>query len=131
MRWIVPVSLAFSATVAAAQLRAPMEPIDALIGAADCTDVGQCRVIGIGSRSCGGPDSYRAWSTLVTDEQALVAAVAKHAADVERINQQTGRMSTCVIVPEPAVSCLRSPGASRGTCVLQTQPRSGGARDVR
>lgn len=117
--------LTLAACPALAQQDALLQRIDALIGAAPCHDDGQCRVIGVGARSCGGPESYRAWSTLVTDERALVAATEAHAAARREADRKMGVLSTCEILPEPAVACVR------GTCTVQQATPRGTGRNLR
>jgi hypothetical protein len=45
--------------------------IDELIGRATCTTTGQCRVIAVGAKPCGGPAGHRAYSTVDTNEAVL------------------------------------------------------------
>ncbi|MBC8055009.1 MAG: hypothetical protein H7Y61_00350, partial [Rhizobiales bacterium] len=52
-----------------------MARVRALIGAAGCESDAQCRSIGIGTKACGGPEFYLAWSIAGTDEAALLREV--------------------------------------------------------
>ena len=52
----------------------PSTSVLSLIGDAACASDAECRTIGVGARACGGPQSYRAWSTRRTDAAALAAA---------------------------------------------------------
>jgi len=116
--------LALAACGASAQHDALLQRMDTLIATASCNEDAQCRVIGIGARSCGGPESYRAWSTLVTNEEALAAAADAYAAKRREADRKSGALSTCEILPEPAVACVS------GTCTLQ-RGRAGGGRNLR
>jgi hypothetical protein len=53
------------------------------IGEAACDDDAQCRSLGVGSRPCGGPEAYLAWSTkeVARPPTADVKAQAKAGAD--------------------------------------------------
>lgn len=92
--------------------------IDALIGSARCRDDGQCRIVGIGANPCGGPERYLAWSIVVTDADALRRLAARHAEQRQRLHEQTGMSSVCVVLPEPAVRCDRPAADAEGRCVL-------------
>lgn len=86
--------------------------IRALIGTAACTDVSQCRTVGIGARPCGGPQAYLAWSTAHTDGAALAALAEKFKLEREAANAASGELSTCQFFPDPGASC------HAGTCQL-------------
>jgi hypothetical protein len=93
--------------------------IDTLIGVASCDNDAQCRVAAVGHRSCGGPESFRAWSIRVTESGALDAALRDHAQERRREQAKTGEMSTCQVLPVPAAACLSAAaGAGTGRCVL-------------
>lgn len=49
------------------------------IGSASCTESIQCKTVGVGARTCGGPEGYLAFSTSVTVPAALEALAARHA----------------------------------------------------
>lgn len=87
--------------------------IQALIGQAPCDDTRQCRAVGIGVKSCGGPASYLAWSNKHTPAQELDALVERHKQASQREDRQQGRVSNCAIVPAPGAQCVK------GTCQLQ------------
>jgi hypothetical protein len=99
--------------------------IDALIGVASCDSEAQCRVALIGYRSCGGPESFRAWSIRFTEAGALEAALRDHVQERRHEQAKFGEMSTCQVLPVPAAACLSgAPGAGTGRCVLS--PVAGG-----
>lgn len=66
----------------------------------------ECRVVGIGSRPCGGPERFMIYSTANTNEAVLFKLVGaynrKRAAD----NRREGMVSDCRVLPEP-VAVLR------------------------
>jgi len=103
--------------------------IDTLIGAASCDNDAQCRVAPVGHRSCGGPESFRAWSIRVTEAGALESALHDHAQERQREQEKSGEMSTCQVLPVPAAACLVGvAGADGGRCVLSGIAGSPGIR---
>jgi len=84
-----------------------------LIGPAACRDDSQCRALPLGSKPCGGPEGYVAWSTAATDGRQLEALAARYKDARQARNQRLGLMSDCSVVPEPAVRCV--PAAEAGT----------------
>ena len=91
--------------------------IGQLIGDAKCGSDQQCRVAGIGALSCGGPESYRAWSTASTDAKKLTRLLEAYATERQRFNEAAGLMATCEVKPAPAARCERT-GTAPGKCVL-------------
>lgn len=101
-----------------------LKHIEALIGDAACHSDNECRVIGIGAMACGGPEAFRAWSTLRTHQGKLEDLVARDAAFRRRELDRLGMQSTCVVKPVPAVSCVATGKAGElGRCTLRA-PRS-------
>lgn len=94
----------------------PADELRALIGDASCSDHAQCRTIAWGSKACGGPQSYVAYSTLRTDASKLEALAKRHAEAQARDNEASGRLSNCMLVTDPGAQCV----ASR--CVLNKVP---------
>lgn len=76
-----------------------------LIGTPTCTDGSQCRVIGVGSKPCGGPWGYLIYSTANVDTVVLQALVDEHARFEEEVNRKRGLISDCSIPPKPAPAC--------------------------
>ena len=100
-----------------------LQRIGALIGAATCHTDAQCAVAAIGHRSCGGPESFRAWSTRDTQPAALHSALQAHAQARQRQQEKTGEMSTCNVLPVPAAACMPpAAGTGPGRCVLSANP---------
>jgi hypothetical protein len=112
--------------------------VGALIGDAACDTDAQCRTVAVGSKPCGGPDAYLAWSTLRTDEQALLAAAAREAAASKAAAQAQGMVSNCALVTDPGAFCAQASaaastgGAGSGTvapkvCRLRSRGAGGSA----
>jgi hypothetical protein len=85
-----------------------------MIGTADATDVAFCREIAFGSKPCGGPWKYLAYSTAVTDSTALAEKVARYNRWEADINEREGRGSDCAFVTPPGVEL------SNGHCILKS-----------
>lgn len=104
-----------------------------LIGGAACTASEQCRTLAFGAKACGGPQSYLAWSTQVSDPAALRAAAERYAAWRREDLNKRGVVSDCALVVDPGAACVPEPAASapgQGACRL-LGGRAGGARDAR
>ena len=114
-----------ASTPAADDGAAALGQIDSLIGAARCTADDQCRVAGVGSHSCGGPESYRAWSTAATPAPKLQQRLQAYAQQRQRWRDKVGLLSTCDLQPPPSARCDRV-GTEPGRCVLV--PAGGGLR---
>jgi hypothetical protein len=94
------------------QIQQEREQIRQLIGDAKASDPSQCRVLALGHKACGGPETYVAYSTEQTDETELLK-LAEHYKNAQQTMQKQERMySDCAIVPEPTV------GWVNGYCVL-------------
>ena len=99
----------------AAKLRAP---IAALIGNAPCDNQGQCHVVGIGAKPCGGPSGFLAWSDKKTDAKALEAAVQVQAKAARDENKASGLASDCAMAPTPVAVCRPRAADGLKSCEL-------------
>jgi hypothetical protein len=68
--------------------------------------VSQCRLVAFGSKPCGGPREYLAYSTAITDSTALTTAVARYNAHEAEANRQSDRISDCRMVVRPTVTVV-------------------------
>lgn len=85
-----------------------------------CDGPQQCQSIGVGSKACGGPERYLAWSSKQGDGARLKQLVARHAAARREEDLRDGMMSTCSVVSDPGATC------EAGRCVLRA-PGPGGS----
>jgi cytochrome c553 len=106
---------------------ATLARIEQLVGTARCETERQCRAVGLGSRPCGGPERYLAWSVAETDERTLMDLAATYAEQRRALNEAIGRLGTCSILPEPGVRCEPAPSGGRGRCVVVPGTRGGAA----
>jgi hypothetical protein len=95
-----------------------MAPITTLIGDAECDSQSQCHAIGVGSKPCGGPSAYLAWSSRKTDPSSLQAAVKAHAQAQSEENKTSGLVSDCRVQPEPTAVCRPRASDGKKTCQL-------------
>ena len=118
--WVPAVAHGADALPAGATAQQRSEQIAQRIGVAACADDSECRVIGIGARACGGPESFAAWSVAKTDAVALQQLVERDADARRKELEAKGIMSTCVMLPVPGVRCVRPEGAggAAGRCAL-------------
>jgi hypothetical protein len=94
---------------ACASAQTPTEQLWKKIQAANsdlaCDDNSQCHSLGVGSKACGGPENYLAWSSKNSDGAQLKALVEQHAAARRADDQRLGMMSTCSVVSDPGATC--------------------------
>ena len=87
------------------ELQGLRSEIQGIVGDAACTHDSECKAIGYGSKPCGGPSSYLAYSVKNTDVPLLEGKVQQFNA-LQRAHQGKLRIfSDCRVVPKPAVAC--------------------------
>ena len=83
-----------------------------------CDSDSQCHSLGVGSKACGGPERYLAWSSQHGDGAQLKALVEQHSAARRTEDAREHMMSTCSLVSDPGAVCRA------GRCVLNTVNRA-------
>jgi len=78
-----------------------------------CRNDQQCHSLGVGSKACGGPERYLAWSDYQRHDQHLQQLAAAYAAARNADDQRQQLMSNCALVPDPGAQCRA------GRCVLR------------
>ena len=111
------------ASPVAGKTEALWKKIQAANADTSCDAQSQCHTIGIGSKACGGPERYMAWSSKNSDGAALKALIARHAAARRADDQREHMMSTCSVVADPGASCRA------GVCAIN--PGGGANTDPR
>jgi len=106
----------------AADSAAPTGTVEGLIGDAACDSDSQCHTIAVGSKACGGPERYLAWSSLRTDGAALQSAAARGTAIDRSPAQVPGKMSNCALVTDPGAYCGAPDSASARNAPVPGQP---------
>jgi hypothetical protein len=107
MLWMAaPVpSSAQSDAEAAVELR---ERISAMMEGARCNNVVNCRVLGLGSRPCGGPEEYVAYSIWDTQVDEVSSLAAEYNFLREEVDAAAGTVGTCDVLPKPSVNCVNA-----------------------
>lgn len=88
-----------------------MAQIKAEIGDAGCDTSSQCKTVPVGSKPCGGPEGYLAYSTKRGDSARIVRLAAEHAAARKGQDERSGMISNCMMMMDPGATC------SAGRCV--------------
>ncbi|MDV6316134.1 hypothetical protein [Idiomarina sp. HP20-50] len=77
-----------------------MADIQALIGTPKAQTIESCKVLPVGKKACGGPESYVVYSReSITDERALMDTIHRYNEKAKE-DAKTG-YSTCQHIPEP------------------------------
>jgi hypothetical protein len=88
-----------------AKLKALFDEIVDYIGTPYCSGEDDCRIIGAGSKPCGGPWMYLIYSAATVDEEHLQGLVSEHASYENYMNMKYGYMSTCDVPIPPILEC--------------------------
>lgn len=86
--------------------------IRAAIGTPACSSDDQCHTLAVGHKSCGGPESYLAWSSSKTSQAELQALAERYKEERRAADAASGMVSTCRFMPDPGAVCRA------GTCQL-------------
>ena len=89
-----------------------LQRIEAEVGQAGCTSAAQCRTLPIGSKACGGPARWMAWSTTASDGQRLQTWAQELAQRQRRREEAEGILSNCSFEADPGAVC------TAGRCML-------------
>ncbi|HEX8406192.1 MAG TPA: hypothetical protein VF670_16325 [Duganella sp.] len=108
-----------TAPAAAGKAEALWQKILAANADTSCDAPSQCHTIGVGSRACGGPESYLAWSSKNSDGAVLKALAEQHSAVRRADDERAQMMSTCLLVADPGASCRA------GRCTVNPAARLG------
>lgn len=82
-----------------------LERINTLAESENCTNATEWTYVEFGSKACGGPQGYIAYSTNINTSQFL-ALVEEYTQEEDNYNKKWGVISDCSIPQEPSsVSC--------------------------
>ena len=95
-----------AAAGAEAELTRLRNDVTALVGAAKCANLVNCRVAALGIDSCGGPLEYVAYSWLSTEKVALETKIAEYNFVQEDLQKKSPAVGACVTKPEPVAICV-------------------------
>ena len=93
------------------------QQIVSLIGEPRCENIVHCRVLPVGSRPCGGPAEYLAYSSIAGKREILEAKAYEYGFLQEEVNRARGASGTCDVLAEPRVACVN------GRCTLNSDRR--------
>ena len=102
-----------AAVGADAELARLRNEITALVGAAKCANLVNCRIAALGVNACGGPAEYVAYSWRSTDKAALETKIAEYEIALEDAQQRGTPVKACTTSPEPVAACVN------GRCVVR------------
>ena len=80
-----------------------------------CTADQQCKTVPVGAKSCGGPESYMAYSTASVSADKAQALAERYRKEREAENKASGLVSDCRYLMDPGASCRA------GSCQLGGQ----------
>ncbi|WP_342118536.1 hypothetical protein [Pseudoduganella sp. OTU4001] len=80
-----------------------------------CTSDQQCRTVPVGAKSCGGPESYLAYSTAKTSPEQAAKLAERYRKEREASNKASGLVSDCRFVMDPGAQCRA------GACQLRSE----------
>ncbi len=93
------------------------QQILALIGEPRCENIVHCRLLALGSKPCGGPSEYLAYSSIVGRRDVLEAKAYEYGFLQEEVNRSRGAVGTCDVLAQPRVACVN------GRCTLNSAQR--------
>jgi hypothetical protein len=79
--------------------------LKAEIGNAQCIEDAQCHTVAVGAKSCGGPEFYLPWSSVVSKPEKIALFAKKYTEQRLQEIKQTGELSTCQLMPDPSAVC--------------------------
>ena len=88
-----------------------LQQIKAEIGDAACDTSQQCKSLPVGSRACGGPETYLPWSTKRSNGEKLTRLADQHSNQRKEQDTKAGMISTCQMISDPGATC------NAGRCV--------------
>ncbi len=83
-----------------------------MVGTPGCSSDAQCHTLAIGHKSCGGPESYLAWSSANASQGELQALAERYQQERRSADAASGMVSNCRFMPDPGAVCRA------GTCQL-------------
>jgi hypothetical protein len=89
-----------------ARLKDLQRIIEQEIGTPAADQPSQCKSIAFGSKPCGGPVKYLAYSTTKTNESRLKQLVNEFNGLEKKINEERKMISDCMLVTEPKVELV-------------------------
>jgi len=116
--WLLPISARGSAQTSDEEALVSLhQEIMALIGEPRCENIVHCRLLALGSRPCGGPAEYLAYSSIVGRRDVLDAKAYEYGFLQEEVNRTRKVSGSCTVLDKPRLAC------TNGRCTLDTERR--------
>jgi hypothetical protein len=116
--WLLPISARGSAQTSDEEALVSLhQEIMALIGEPRCENIVHCRLLALGSRPCGGPAEYLAYSSIVGRRDVLEAKAYEYGFLQEEVNRARKVSGNCTVLEKPRLAC------TNGRCTLDTERR--------
>jgi hypothetical protein len=77
-----------------------------LVGQPTCSNLVHCRVLALGTKPCGGPTEYLAYSSITSNRELLEAKAYEYSFLDEEVNTKRAAAGTCEVLPQPRVVCI-------------------------
>ena len=93
-----------------ARISAVFQRIQRLNADVSCAKKTDCVAVGVGNKTCGGPEDYAAVSKRNRDYNAIISEAQNHRTLREQFNQQYGQgiIGTCSMAPVPTLACQQN-----------------------
>ena len=114
---IVPLAAAAASASDEEALDNLHQQIVAIIGEPRCENIVHCRLLALGSRPCGGPAEYLAYSSIAGKREVLEAKAYEYGFLQEEVNRARGLSGTCDVLAQPRLACVN------GRCTLNSDRR--------
>jgi hypothetical protein len=88
------------------ELQAVRSEIVTLIGTAPCANLVHCRALALGSRPCGGPAEYVAYSSFSNNRELIEAKAFEYTFLHEELQRQEQAVGVCTVLPQPRLQCI-------------------------
>lgn len=90
--------------------------IEMVTSESSCSSDLQCRTIAVGRRSCGGPESFYAYSASNADTTTLIDLVSEYNRLQSTIDPKRVRTPECRVITDPGARCVNQ------RCILKFIP---------
>jgi hypothetical protein len=98
-----PASAAVNGSGTSASLEAQLKQA---IGDASCNSDAQCHTLAWGTKACGGPERWVAWSSMHSDAATIESLGRRYATARREDHHREGGVSTCMIQADPGARCV-------------------------
>lgn len=94
--------------ISLAELSKLQRDISQLISNKSCNSSSDCKLVALGARACGGPETYEVYSKLHTNEKKLSELASQLEELQKAYNEKNQVASICMMEPKPSFSCSQN-----------------------